>query len=323
MSREKLIVILGPTSSGKSELALYLAKKFNGYIISADSRQIYKYMDIGTAKPCQAQSAKRKAQNYINIEDIPHYMIDIINPDQEFTVANYQRKVYSILNSRFLPALPTGQTGGRQGKVQDSKLPFLVGGTGLYISSIVDGLKIPHVPPDKTLRKKLNKFSVQKLFLKLKKFDPKLAETTDKKNKRRLVRALEVCIKTGKPMSAQIKKEPSSFDILRIGIKLSKKELHKQIGKRVDQMIKKGLVEEVKKLHQKGYSWSLPSMSGLGYKEIGLYLQNKISLNEAINLIKLHTRQYAKRQMTWFKRDKRIRWVKNKKEVEKLTKEFL
>jgi len=309
MSRKKLIVILGPTASGKSELALYLAKKFNGYIISADSRQIYKYMDIGTAKPCQAQSAKRKAQNYINIEDIPHYMIDIINPDQEFTVADYQKQVYSILNSRF--------------KVQDSKLPFLVGGTGLYISSIIDGLKIPRVPPDKTLRKKLNKFSVQKLFLKLKDLDPKLAKTIDKKNKRRLIRALEVCIKTGRPMSAQIKKELSSFDILKIGIKLPKKELHKQIDKRVDQMIKKGLVEEVKKLHQKGYGWSLPSMSGLGYKEIGLYLQGKISLNEAIKLIKLHTRQYAKRQMTWFKRDRRIKWVENKKEAEKLTKEFL
>jgi len=308
MSRKKLIVILGPTASGKSELALYLAKKFNGYIISADSRQIYKYMDIGTAKPCQAQSTKRKAQNHINIEDIPHYMIDIINPDQEFTVADYQKQVYSILDSRF--------------KIQDSKLPFLVGGTGLYISSIIDGLKIPRVPPDKTLREKLNKFSVQKLFLKLKKLDPKLAKTIDKKNKRRLTRALEVCIKTGRPMSAQIKKRLPSFDILEIGIKLPKKELYNRIDKRVDQMIKKGLVEEVKKLHQKDYSWSLPSMSGLGYKEIGLYLQNKISLDEATNLIKLHTRQYVKRQMTWFKRDRRIKWVENKKEAEKLTKEF-
>jgi len=316
MSRKKLIVILGPTSSGKSELALELAKKFNGYIISADSRQIYKYMDIGTAKPCQAQSAKRKAQNYINIEDIPHYLIDVINPDQEFTVADYQKQVYSILDSRFLPA-------GRQGKIQDSKLPFLIGGTGLYISSIIDGLKIPHVPPDKILRKRLNKFSVQKLFLKLKKFDPKLAETIDKKNKRRLIRALEVCMKTGKPMSAQIKKELPSFDILEIGIKLSKKELYNRIDKRVDQMIKKGLIEEVKKLHQRGYSWNLPSLSGLGYKEIGLYLQGKISLDEATKLIKLHTRQYAKRQMTWFKRDRRIKWVENKKETEKLIKEFL
>jgi len=243
-------------------------------------------------------------------------MIDIVKPDQGFTVVDYQKKVYSILDSRFLPA-------GRQGKIQDSKLPFLVGGTGLYISSIIDGLKIPHVPPDKTLRKKLNKFSVQKLFLKLKKLDPKLAETIDKKNKRRLIRALEVCIKTGRPMSAQIKKELLPFDVLEIGIELPKRQLHKQIDKRVDQMIRKGLVEEVKKLHQKGYSWSLPSMSGVGYKEIGLYLQGKISLDEAIKLIKLHTRQYAKRQMTWFKRDGRIKWVKNKKEAEKLTKEFL
>ncbi len=290
----QLIVILGPTATGKSELAIKLAKQFSGEIISADSRQIYKGMDIGTAKIKPEQ-----------MQEIPHYLIDIIKPSQNFTLAKYQNKAIKLIK-----------------QIQKkNKLPFLVGGTGLYIQSIVDNLNIPEVKPDKKLRNKLEKLSNQELYQKLKKLDPAGLKMIDINNQRRLIRALEVCLKTKQPFSQQRQKGKTLFNTLQIGLKLNFTNLEEKIAKRTEQMIQQGLIQEVENLLKK-YSPDLPAFNSIGYQEIIQYLNNQISLKQAKELINLHTRQYAKRQMTWFKRDKKINWIRNYQQAKKLIKEF-
>jgi tRNA dimethylallyltransferase len=302
INKNKLIVILGPTASGKTEMAIKLAKKYNGEIVSADSRQIYKGMDIGTAKPLKNQNSRP-----FIVENIPHHLIDIIYPDQDFSLAKYKKLAIKIIKD-----------------IQKrKKIPFLVGGTGLYISSIVDNLEIPKVKPDKSIRKKLEAKSAEDLFKKLKKLDSKAAENIGASNKRKLIRALEVCLITKKTFSSQQGRGEPLFDFLQIGIKIPREKVYKKINQRVDQMIKMGLEKEVKNLISKDYDLNLPSMSGLGYKQIGKYLKKEINFQEAIESIKNETRHYAKRQMTWFKRDKKIEWVKNCKEAEKFVEKFL
>ncbi len=298
MSNKKLpslVVILGPTASGKSELAIKLAKEFRGEIVSADSRQIYQEMDVGTGKLTKKQ-----------MTGFPHHLINLVKPNQEFTLAQYKKLAIKTIKD-----------------IQKrNKLPFLVGGTGLYIQAVIDNLAIPQAKPNKKLRNKLEKLTNQKLLSQLKKIDPLTASTIDPHNKRRLVRALEVCLLTKKPFSEQRKKGQSLFNVLQIGLGLNKKTLHKKIDQRVEQMIKMGLIEETKKLVRK-YSFNLPAMSGIGYQEVSQHLQGKISPERAKELIKLHTRQYARRQMTWFKRDQRIKWIKNYSQAEKLIRDFL
>lgn len=317
----KLIVVLGPTASGKSELALKLAKKFNGEIVSADSRQIYREMDIGTNKiqktKIKNQKYKLKIKNrqiqklyYGKIDGIPHYMIDIVNPDQEFTLAEYKDKALKVIDNI----------------VKRKKIPFLVGGTGLYIQAVIDNLEIPRVPPNKILRKKLEKELKEKgldfLWKKLILLDPKADDIVQKENPRRVIRALEVCVVSGKPFSSQLKKGKPQFNVLQIGIKIPRKKLYKKIDERVDQMIKQGLINETKKLTKK-YSLNLPSMSGIGYKEISDYLLQKQALGKAIQKIKYRTHRYARSQESWFRRDRRIKWIKNYREAERLMKKFL
>lgn len=295
MKKKKLIVILGPTATGKSDLAVKLAKKFNGEIISADSRQVYREMNIGTAKITKEEML-----------GIPHYMINIVNPNQKFTLAQFQKKAIKIIKD-----------------IQKrNRIPFLVGGTGLYIQSIVDNLKIPKTRPDKKLRNKLEKLDKKKLIQELKKLDPGSLKILDLDNRRRLIRALEICLITKKLFSEQRKKCKPIFEILQIGIKLDSDKLKEEIKARVEKMIKKGLIEENKRLFEK-YNSKLPAMSGIGYQEIILHLKNEINLKEAKKLIEIHTCQYAKRQITWFKRDKRINWINNYFQAEKLTKEFI
>jgi len=294
MSHNKLIVILGPTGSGKSDLAIKLAKQFKGEIVSADSRQIYKEMDIGTAKVTKKE-----------MQGIPHYLIDIVKPNQDFSLAQFKKKAVAQIKEI--------QKKGR--------VPFLVGGTMLYIQSIVDNLQIPEVKPDKKLRTKLENKTNQELYNQLKKLDPKALEVIDVNNQRRLIRALEVCLSTGQPFSQQKQKGPALFDILQIGLRPDKQVLDKKISQRADKMIKAGLIKEVEKLIKK-YGTKPYSMSGIGYQEIIPYLEKKISLNESKELIKIHTRQYARSQMSWFKRDKRIHWIKTYQEAEKLTRKF-
>ncbi len=281
----KLIVIVGPTASGKSEIAIKLAKKLDGEIVSADSRQVYKEMNIGTAKISKKE-----------MKGVPHHLLSITSPNENFTVAQYEKLAVDKIKEI-----------SKKGKI-----PILTGGTGFYIQSVVDGITMPKIAPDWKLRKKLEKRSVDELFKILKKLDHRRAKTIESKNPQRLIRAIEIVLKTKKPIP--VLKENKRFDCLIIGIETPQKYLKKRISERVDKMIKRGLKKEANKLAKK-YGFGIPSMRTIGYQE----WQEK----EAEELIKIHTIQYAKRQMTWFKRDKRINWIKNEKKALGLTKKFL
>jgi tRNA dimethylallyltransferase len=293
----KLLVILGPTASGKSAVAISLAKKFDGEIISADSRQIYKGMDIGTSKVTQKE-----------MRGVRHYLLDIKNPDEPYTVAGYKKDALRAIRS----------------VLRRKKLPILVGGTGLYIQAITDNLDIPAVPPSPALRKKLearlDRYGLAKLFEELVKLDPEAAYIVDGKNPRRVLRALEVAIITGKPFTSQKKKGKKLFETLKIG--LNPADLKERIEKRGKLMGEDGLAPEVKGLIKK-YGKGIQALDAIGYREIIQYLNGDLSLKEALELMIKNTKNYAKRQMTWFKRDKEIRWIKNEKEVEKLARKFL
>jgi tRNA dimethylallyltransferase len=337
-----LIVILGPTASGKTEMGLRLAKKYNGEIVNADSRQIYREMDIGTGSPTichpefisgstknisltapislkltaikvgtaggHKQKILKQVQNdkSILIDNTPHHLFHIKNPNQKFSLSQYKKLAIKTIKDIH----------------KRNKIPILVGGTGLYISSVVDNFEMPKVAPNKKIREKLEKHTNKYLFKYLKKIDPKSAKIINENNKRKLIRALEVYEITGKPFSAQKIKGKPLFNVLQIGIKIDREKLYKKIDKRVDKMIEVGLIKETKKLSKK-YSFNLPAMSGIGYFEIGQYLENKITLEEAIQKIKFRTHQYARRQMTWFKRDERIKWVENYREAKKLINKFI
>ena len=288
----KLIVLLGPTATGKSEMALRLAKKFNGEIVSADSRQIYKELEIGTAKPK-------------DLKKIPHYLIDKIRPDKEFNAALFKKAaIRTIRNIQ-----------------KRERIPFLVGGTGLYIKAVVDNIRFPKVPADNKLRKSLEKTDLMTLYQIYKKIDPQGAKLIDKKNKRRLVRAIEVCRLTGDPFWQQRKKDAPLFDVLQIGIRLPKYLLISNIRKRVENMFQQGLEKEAKYLIEK-YG-NIPPLDTIGYREWKGYFENKINKEEVKELIISHTNKFARRQMTWFKKDKAIHWIRNIKDAEKLINKFL
>ena len=293
--KNKLIVILGPTASGKTDLSISLAKKFNGEVVSADSRQVYKGMDIGTGKITKKE-----------MQAIPHYLLDVVFPKRRFTVVQYQKLALKAIK-----------------KIQKkNNLPILVGGTGFYIQAVVDGIIIPEVKPDWKLRKELEKKSIQELFKMLKKLDKRRAKTIESKNKRRLIRALEIVIKTKKPVPL-LKKKPPQFEVLMLGVKKDSDELKEQIRKRLLKRLKQGMLAEVKRLKKSGLSWKRLEEFGLEYKYIALYLQKKITKKEMIDRIQKESEHFAKRQMTWFNRDKRIKWIKDYKEAEKLVKKEL
>jgi tRNA dimethylallyltransferase len=293
MSNKKLIVILGPTASGKTALSIKLAKKFNGEIVSADSRQVYKGMDIGTGKVTKEE-----------MQGIPHYLLDVASPKRRFSVWQYQKLAISAINK----ILKRGE------------IPFLVGGSPFYIYSIVEGWILPRLKPDQKLRKILEKKSPTELFEILKKLDPERAKTIERENKRRLIRAIEIAKKLGKV--PPLKKQPQ-FDCLLIGIKKSKNELKKLIKKRLLKRFEKGMIEEVKNLKKEGVSWNRLEEFGLEYRWIAYYLQGKIDYKTMVKKLQKAIEKFAKRQMTWFKRDKRIKWIKTYQEAEKLIREFL
>jgi tRNA dimethylallyltransferase len=301
----KLIVIVGPTGIGKTKLAIQLARRFNGEIINADSRQIYRYMDIGTAKPTQEEQ-----------ELVLHHLIDIIEPNREFSLADYQSLAYGAIDILHLRG----------------KLPFLVGGSGLYVWSVLEGWIIPQVAPDTAFRreqeKKAETGQSEKLYEELKKIDPIAAGRIDPRNVRRVIRALEVSKTTAKPFSQLQKKKPPPFQSLIIGLTADRKELYRRNDERVDNMVKLGFVEEVGKLLKMGYDLSLPSMSSIGYREIGQYLQGELTLDEAIYKIKVGTHRFIRHQYAWFRlKDERIKWFDVEKmsegEVEKTIEEFV
>ncbi len=300
-----MIVLLGPTACGKTSWSLDFAKKYNGEIISADSRQIYKKMTIGTAKAVGEWKRNGLRKTYY-VNDMPHHLIDFLDPGKRFTVAEFRDK-----------AIKYGKMAHKHGRV-----PIVAGGTGLYIHSIVDNLQIPRVVANKKLRKSFEEKTEEELLQWLKQIDPKSAKTIDPKNKRRIIRALEVTILSGTPFSEQQKKGDPIFNILQIGIETPREVLYDRINTRVDEMIEEGLIDEIKQLMKK-YIWELPSMSGIGYRQFKDYFDGKYSLPDAVEHLKRDTRRYAKRQLTWFKRDKRIHWCKTKEEAEKLIENFL
>lgn len=279
-SQGRLLVIVGPTAVGKTALALHLAQRFHGAIISADSRQIYRYMDIGTAKPTPEQRRL-----------VPHYLIDIVNPDEPFGLAQFQELAMAAIRAAH----------------QEGRLPMLVGGTGQYVRAIVAGWSIPRVPPQPELRAALEaeaqREGVEALHKRLAQVDPEAAARIDPRNVRRVIRALEVYLTAGKPISELQRKHPPPYDVLQIGLRMDRARLYARIDARVDAMMAAGLLDEVRRLREAGYDDSLPSMSGLGYRQLCAYLRGEISLEEAVARIKRDTRRLVHQQAMWFRED--------------------
>ncbi len=286
--REKIAAIVGPTAVGKTKLSLRVAEDLEGEIISADSMQIYKKMDIGTAKPSPKEQAR-----------VPHHLIDFVDPAEEFSVAQFQERADEII-----PKIS-----------ERGKLPMLVGGTGLYVKALLEGFMFPEMEKDWDLRERLEQEAEEKgteyLHNKLKEIDPQRAEEVHPNDVQRVVRAIEVYQQTGKTFThfkQQAQARPPRYQAVKIGLRREREELYERINQRVDQMIDEGLVEEVKELYQADYDRDLIAMQGLGYKELIDYLTGEYDLEEAIRLIKRDTRHFAKRQLTWFKRDDSIHW---------------
>lgn len=284
---EPLVVVVGPTAVGKSELALHVAAQLGGEIVSADSRQIYRYMDIGTAKPTPAEQAL-----------VRHHLIDVVDPDQEYTLVSFQRDAYRAIDD----ILSRG------------KIPLLVGGTGLYVKAVVEGLAIPQVPPDTAFRERMEDLARREgqetLHRQLETVDPTAARKIDRRNVRRVIRALEVFHVTGRPISDLQSARPPAYQVFIVGLTCDRVELYRRIDERVDKQIENGLVEEVARLTALGYGYELPSMSGLGYRQVGMYLRGEIDLPTAIQLTKHETHRFARQQYTWFRiTDPRIVWI--------------
>ena len=292
---ECLVAVIGPTAVGKSKLALRLAQDFDGAIVNADSRQVYRYMDIGTAKP-----------SYVERFLIQHHLVDVINPDESFSLAIYQQLAFEAIRDI----------------QQRRKLPLLVGGSGLYVWSILEGWKIPQVPPDAEFRHSLEARAKEEgsyiLYQELAKADPVAATRIMPNNVRRIIRALEICQATGKPASQLWQKQAPPFQVLIIGLTAQRDDLYHMIDFRAEEMIKQGLIDEVKDLMAKGYTLDLPSMSGIGYRQIGAFLQEKVDITTAIQQIKYGTHRFARHQYAWFHLDDaRIHWFDTHDDIEK------
>lgn len=323
-----IIVILGPTASGKTAISLDLARKYQTEIISADSRTIYQEMNIGTAKPegkklSAAEINPEKiekegihARNFsLNdlftekpylVEGIPHWGIDLISPTENFSASDFKDYAEKHIDQLH----------------QQNKIPLLVGGTGLYISGITDQLNFSNIPPNLELREELAELSNIELIERLKEIDPEAIDLIDSQNRRRLERAIEIIETSKKPWSQQQMKNPPKYNSLQIGISLEKEILYERINHRVDKMIADGLVDEARQLYKK-YGSQAPGLNTIGYKQLCAFFDNYISLKDAIDLIKRDSRHYAKRQLTWFKKNESIIWLNEKSKIELEIKKFL
>ena len=320
----KIIVILGPTSSGKTSLAVKLAYKFNGEIVSADSRQVYRGMDVGTGKDLdeyelEVRSKKLevrsdKKREIFKIIKIPYHLIDVVSPKTEFSLAKYQRLAYKAIDD----ILARG------------KLPIIVGGTGLYLQAVVDNYNLSKIKPNKKLRERLEKLGAEKLFKKLQELNKKFADRlneSERKNKRRLIRYIEICGKATECL-ARHSVAGANYDFLLIGLTWPREVLRERIYKRlIERLEKEDMIGEVERLHKQGVTWKRLESFGLEYKYIALYLRKKLSYKEMVEKLNIAIRQFAKRQMTWFRRWERqgskIYWVKDRGEAERLVKKFL
>ncbi len=283
----RVILIVGPTCSGKTAIGLKVASELNSEVISADSRQIYKHLNIGTAKPTHEE-----------LKSVKHHFIDLLEPTEDFNVSKFEKNSLEIIN-----------------KLQSTnKIPIIVGVSGLYIKAIVDGI-FDEVDTDENFRNELlklrKKFGNEIIFRKLKEVDPQTASNLLPQNWKRVIRALEVYHLTGEPIWKfhEKHKRETNIRFIQFGLSWNRETLYKNIEARVDKMIKMGLVDEVESILEKGISPNINALNTVGYKEIIDYLNGNISLDKAINLIKRNTRRYAKRQLTWFRKDKRINWI--------------
>ena len=280
-----LIVLLGPTAVGKTALSIELCRRFDGEVVSADSRQIYRGMDIGTAKPSPEEQ-----------DAVPHHLLDVRQPDEILSVAEYQTLAYTAIDDIH-----------RCGKV-----PFLVGGTALYLNAVVRGMKIPDVPPNPSLRAELEEVAAREgheaLFARLAALDPATAAQIDGRNVRRVVRALEIILETGTPKSELEGEDPPPYRILQIGLDLPRPLLYARIDARVEQMVANGLIQETQQLLSMGYPPNLPALTSLGYKEIGAYLRGDMTLPAAVERIQIETHRFVRHQYSWFRRMQAVNW---------------
>ncbi|MBU4455448.1 tRNA (adenosine(37)-N6)-dimethylallyltransferase MiaA [Patescibacteria group bacterium] len=324
---KKIIVILGPTASGKTGLGVKLAYKYNGEIVSADSRQVYKGMDVGTGKDLdeyvisskfKVQSSKLRLKNRDKeVVKIPYHLIDVVSPKTQFSLAKYQKLAYEAIDDIL-----------RRGK-----LPILVGGSGLYLQAVVDGYNLSRVKPDKILRAELEKKNAVQLFALLKKINHKFAgklNESDRKNKRRLIRYIEIANPPagGRQFTTRDGKKNNKYGALLIGVSRSREVLRERIYKRlIERLEKENMIDEVKKLHKQGVSWKRLESFGLEYKYISLYLRKKLTYDEMVEKLNTAIRQFAKKQISWFRRWERqgreINWVKNRGEAERLARKFI
>lgn len=270
-----LVVLVGPTAAGKTELSLRLAEVLHGEIVSADSRQVYRGMDIGTAKATPEARAR-----------VPHHLIDVVDPDDTLTLAQFQRLAYAAIDDI----------------AARGRLPFLVGGTGQYVRAVVEGWGVPEVAPQERLRAALERLSTEEMVRWLVTLDPVAARQVDQRNRRRLIRALEVTLVSGRPISAQQIKSPPPYRILQVGLTLTRPLLYQRIDTRVERMMEAGLLDETCRLAER-YGWDPPALSGLGYAQLGAYLRDEMILEEAVAAIKRETRRFVRHQANWFKRD--------------------
>lgn len=283
---DPLVVIVGPTAVGKTAVAIELARRLRGEVISADSRQVYRQMDIGTAKPTAMQRTQ-----------VPHHLVDILDPSEHLSLAVFQQLAYEAIAD----------------VTERGKLPLLVGGTGQYVTAIVEGWGIPRVEPLPALRADLavfaNIYSPTVLHDWLKRVDPTAADSIDYRNVRRVIRALEVFLISGRPISDHQRKSPPPYRILQIGLTRSRDALYQRIDRRVDRMMEAGLLDEVRALVDAGYDWDLPSMAGLGYRQFAPFFAGEATLTETVSLIKTETHRFVRHQDTWFRRnDETIHW---------------
>jgi len=292
--RGKLVVVLGPTASGKTDLAIKLAKKFNGEIVNADSRAIYREMKTATARPTLKEGGVR------------HHLVNFVAPDQDFSLSDYKSLAIDKINDI----------------IRRGKTPFLVGGTWLYISSVVDNLDFPKVGPNKKFREKLEKIKSEVLHKKLEKQDKEASLKIHPNDKRRIIRALEVVHFSGKKISEQQKKGKQLFDVLKIGVKRDLEDVEKRARLRIKKDMGEKLIRETRKLLKK-YNSKLPSMSSIGYHEIGEYLHGLISKEQAYKNLALNTRRLARYQLNTFSKDKKIKWIKNFTDASDKVKKFL
>ena len=283
----KLVAVVGPTATGKTDLALRLALAFGGEIVGADSRQVYRGMDLGTAKPTAEQRAR-----------VPHRLVDVVDPGEEFGLARYLDLAQAALDDIW----------------SQGRRAFLVGGTGQYVWALLEGWQVPRVGPDWALRRELEERAQregpQALHAEVAALDPEAARRLDPRNVRRVVRALEVMRRTGRPFSACQTRRPPDFTWLALGLDLPSEELYRRIDARVDAMIEAGFVEEVRGLLARGYRPDLPAMSGIGYRQVCQHLAGELSLEDAVARIKWETHRLARHQRNWFRRDDgRIHWI--------------